>query len=174
MLLALSDAAVTGIAAGAAAVFGALVGAAAGGVVDAILERRRESARAKAGARLVAVDLSTAASLLKGIERDAIWYPFQQLEMAAWPEYRDVLAIRLSNDHFQAVAQAVKGVAYLMDGVADMHKRRLGQPSQLSRGAVKRIHIARIDMTDAYNALAELGGLDLVKGVLPDEEGDSP
>lgn len=154
MLLAVSDAVVTGT----AAVLGALVGVAAGGLVDTMLESRRERARAKAGARLVAHDLDTAATVLKSLEDDAMWFPFQQIEMVAWPEYRDVLALRLTNDQFDSVSGAVTGIVYFMQGGQAIHERKLGQPSLLSPAAVKQAHRARADMTEAYNALAKLAG----------------
>jgi hypothetical protein len=157
--LAVSDAVVTG----AAAVLGALVGVCAGGVVDAILEGRRERASAKAGARLVANDIQFAATALKKIEDGATWFPLQPqigmvLQMVAWPEYRDVLARRLSNEQFDSVSKAVTGVVNLM-------QVKKGQPLQLNPNTVMQ---ARQNLTDAYNALAELGGQGRVEG-LPDE-----
>lgn len=135
-----------------------LWGVAAGGLVDTMLESRRERARAKAGARLVAHDLDTAATVLKSLEDDAMWFPFQQIEMVAWPEYRDVLALRLTNDQFDSVSGTVTGIVYFMQGGQAMHERKLGQPSLLSPAAVKQAHRARADMTEAYNALAKLAG----------------
>lgn len=84
--------------------------------MDTLLDRRRERARGKAGARLVALDLSTSASMLKSIEDDGIWFAFQDLPMVAWPEYRDVLAVRLGNDQFELVSQAVTGLGFLSRG----------------------------------------------------------
>jgi hypothetical protein len=152
MLLAVSDTVVTG----GAAVFGALVGAATGGLVDAALDRRRERARAKAGARLVGMDLLSAAAVLKSIEDDAMWFSFQELSMVAWPEYRDVLAVRLANEQFEQVSAAVIGVDYLMTGARMMFEKQQKTLQQLSPAAVKRVRKARSDMTAAYNALAKL------------------
>jgi integrase len=55
-------------------VAGAFVGATAGALLDAFFAYRRESAMARAGARLVAADLSMSDHQLKGVQKDERWW----------------------------------------------------------------------------------------------------
>jgi hypothetical protein len=156
--VAVSNAVVTG----SAAVLGALVGAAAGGLVDAWLSGRGERARARTGARLVASDLDKSANLLAVMASDRNWYHEQELAVGAWPEYRDVLAVRLE-DRFEAVSNAVVGLAVLTSA-----RGRTEQPAPNDRD-VGGFDELRAMATEAYNGLADLGQLPEVTGLLGEE-----
>ena len=146
---------------------GAIVGATAGGTVEAVLEGRREAARAKAGARLVAGDLAMADSRLKSIEGDRKWWVFMELKIRAWEEYRDVLAVRLSNEEFEAVSQAVVGLTELGDKMpSDLLAKHGGRFIKLQESAVEAFGPIRREAADAYNALSELGGHPRVEGTI--------
>lgn len=150
--------------AGLSAVFGALIGAVAGACVDAFFGWRRESALAKAGARLVAADLSNADSQLRVIEKDQMWWRFHKLPMTSWEEYRNVLAIRLGNDGFEAVSQAVMGMRYLGENMEEIPGFR--DPTVGSVRYTATLTPLRHDAAKAYNALAKLAGHDRVGEVI--------
>jgi hypothetical protein len=139
------------------AVGGALVGATAGGLVTAGLEKRRETLLAKAGARLVAGDLAVADSRLKDAQRDGKWWRFFEMPMPNWPEYREVLAMRLTNEDFEAVSQAAIGLQSFTD-----HFPNAPAFQDPETGSVdvdpQTLDPIRTDAANAYNALAELAG----------------
>ncbi len=127
--------------------------------MDWALERRRENTQAKAGARLVAGDLAMADSRFKSIETDHKWWLFFELHFGSWAEYRDVLAVQLDNEDFEAVSQAVVGAMELSEKVpAAPVAKHGGAFLKLSPLSVEAFAAIRADVAKAYNALAELGG----------------
>jgi hypothetical protein len=95
------------IIAGAAAVLGALVGVVGGGAVEAWLERRRQEARARAGARLLRSDLKDASQYLGIAEAGDLWEVQWEVTLPSWGEYRDVLASFLKPPEWKAVDEGV-------------------------------------------------------------------
>jgi len=55
-------------------------------------------------------DLAAAASSLHSAEIQGQWWSFMRVEMGAWPEYRDVLASKLTQAECETVSQAVIGL----------------------------------------------------------------
>lgn len=144
--------------AGISAVAGAFVGATAGALLDAIFAYRRESAMARAGARLVAADLSMSDHQLKGVQKDERWWGFHKPPTSNWNEYRNVLAIRLSNEEFEAVSEAVMNIQFLSESVLKAPGfQGPGKSLYVELGAATVAPVRRHAAT-AYNALAELGG----------------
>src|ERR1700749_4497203 len=91
--LALSSAGWTAV----GAVGGALVGAAAGGTIDWTSGLPRKRADAKAGARLVAVQIAAADSQVEDAEKTGHWWGYYETRVIdSWDRYRDVLAVKLS------------------------------------------------------------------------------
>src|SRR5215217_2112016 len=85
------------------AVSGGLIGATAGALMDFGLGWFRERKLAKAGARLVASELAAYDSQLEAAEETEQWWGFYGKELRAWSEYKDVLAVMLRKDEFEAV-----------------------------------------------------------------------
>jgi hypothetical protein len=163
-----SDTTIALISAGSA-IGGAFIGAVTGGGVDLYQQSRRAAARAKAGARLVALDLALADSNLKRAEADKKWWSFFKLSMPAWPEYQDVLAQRLSNDEFEKVSQAVAGLEYFEVNLRAAPVRRdAGGSFPLAEKTVAKLRPVREDATAAYNALARLGEHEPVGSLIHD------
>ena len=88
-------------------VVGTVSGALAGSSVDAVLAWHRERRLAKAGARLVAGEISGADSQLEAVEKEGRWWRFHGIPIDNWSEYKNILAIRLSDLEFEAVSQGV-------------------------------------------------------------------
>lgn len=142
------------------AVGGAVVGASAGGMTDWLLGLRKESADAKAGARLVAGDIASAESQLEVAERTGEWWAFYGHPISSWDRYRDVLAVRLSNNDWEAVAQGVTSLESLRQQlpqspryaaeVKDQGFVRITNPASLTE--------LRREAAKAFNALAKLAG----------------
>jgi hypothetical protein len=141
------------------AVGGAVVGATAGGVIDWLLGSKRENALAKAGARLVAGEVAGAESQLASAQHSGEWWAFYGVPITSWPEYRDVLAVRLSQPDFEAVSQGVMNLEALRQQIS-------GSPNfkeQTDKKGFVRVnpqHIVQIrrEAAKAYNALASLAG----------------
>src|SRR4051794_21048044 len=111
--MALSDTGWTAV----GAVGGALVGSLAGGLVTAHFAWRRRKALTKAGARLVAADISMAASQLASVATNGRWYGYMKWRDGNWEEYRGVLAERLSGKDFETVNQSVIVLKEIFDGI---------------------------------------------------------
>lgn len=141
------------------AVGGALVGATAGGVIDWLLGLRRDRAEAKAGARLVAGDIAAAESQVAKAEETSEWWQFYGHPITGWPEYRAILAMRLSNEDFEAVAQAVTVLESLREKLpaGPVTKQQFELYGFV---AVSPDHLTPIrrEAAKAYNALARLAG----------------
>jgi hypothetical protein len=116
------------------AIGGALVGSTAGGIVDWLLGIRREKALAKAGARLIAGEIAAAESQLAAAQHSGKWRAFYGMPIDSWAEYRDILAVRLSQPQFDA------------DGFVSINP--------------EKIEPIRREAATAFNALAELAGHD--------------
>jgi hypothetical protein len=141
------------------AVGGALVGATAGGIVDWLLGLRRENALAKAGARLVAGELSGAESQLASAHHIGKWWPFYGIPIESWKQYQDVLAVKLSQEDFEAVSQAVLALEHLRQKLPETprFKKEVGESGFLAVEP-QEIEPIRKDAATAYNALSELAG----------------
>lgn len=159
--LAVSDAFI----AGAAAILGGVVGATAGGLVDLFLECRREKATARAGARLIAADLTAADTALKSVESDDKWWVFFDTRVSAWDEYRNVLAVRLSNEGFEAVSDAVIALNSLTH-MLPIQRDEAEPYGVLSEPAIKQLGTIRDAVGAAYNALARLAGHDAIEDTI--------
>jgi hypothetical protein len=136
---------------GLAAVFGALVGATAGGIVEWRLDRLRATRLARAGARLVIVEISTADSNLMDFEEGGGNRPQYVFSTECWSQYREVLVERLSVDEFRAVGQAIVDIG---------HAARHFPDSRDFPEANVWIAKFRQDLAAAYSALANLSGHD--------------
>lgn len=120
--------------------------------------------RAKAGARMIATDLTTADTTLKSVSDDK-WWVFFDPRIGAWDEYRDVLAVRLSNEEFEAVSQAV----IALNGLTHMLPIQLDEAERyavLSEPAIKILGTIRDHVGAAYNAVAKLAGHDAKEGTI--------
>jgi hypothetical protein len=154
--LALSSAGWTAI----GAVGGALVGATAGGLVDWLLGLRRERSAAKAGARLVAGDIASAESQIAVAEKSGEWLGFYGHPIASWSNYRDVLAVKLSSEDFEAVSQAVMVLEGIRQKLPDSPRgaREIAEKGFISLDDPATLTPIRHEAAKAYNALAELAG----------------
>jgi hypothetical protein len=143
------------------AVGGAFVGATAGGLVEWMLGVRREQALAKAGARLVAGEIAGAESQLAVAQHSGKWWAFYGIAIDSWAEYRDVLAIKLSQPDFEAVSQAVMNL--------EAFRKQLPESPRFKEQTAKhgfvqvdpqKIEAIRKEAAKWYNALANLSGHD--------------
>ena len=143
------------------AVGGALVGATAGGIIEWLLGTRREKALAKAGARLVAGEIAGAESQLAAAQHSGQWLAFYGVPIDSWIEYRDVLAMKLSQSDFEAVSQAVM--------VLEAVRQKMLESPRFKEEVAKngfhpvdpqKIRPIREEAASAYNALAGLAGHD--------------
>ncbi len=142
-----------------AALGGALIGATAGGLAEWLTGRSRESKVAKAGARLMALELNLAdESLMEAGAGDE--YDLKQFLIftsPSWLEYKKVLAARLTDDEFDAVSEAGTCLEIIgkqlvgPDGRTDLERYN---------DVIGRVNIdnVRDSLTAGYNALANLGG----------------
>jgi hypothetical protein len=143
------------------AVGGALVGATAGGVIDWLLGSNREKVLAKAGARLVAGEVAGAESQLASAQHSGEWWAFYGIPITSWTEYRDVLAMKLSQSDFEAVSQGVMNLEAFRQQMPDSPRFR----EQTARHGFVRVNPQKIkpireEAAKAYNALANLAGHD--------------
>ncbi|HET7454252.1 MAG TPA: hypothetical protein VFJ76_01910 [Solirubrobacterales bacterium] len=141
------------------AVGGALVGAAAGGTVDWLLGLHRENALGKAGARLVAGEIAGAESQLASAQNTRKWWPFYGIPIESWEQYRDVLAVKLNQEEFEAVSQAIMALEHLRRKLPETprFKKEVAVQGFLSVDP-EDIEPIRKDAAKAYNALSDLAG----------------
>jgi hypothetical protein len=137
------------------AVGGALVGATAGGVIDGLRGSRRENALAKAGARLVAGEVAGAESQLAEAQHSCQWWPYFGIRITSWPEYRDVLAMKLSQPDFEAVSQGVMNLEALRQQIPQSPSfKEQTDKNGFVRVIPRHIEQVREEAAKAYNALA--------------------
>lgn len=159
------------IIAATAALLGGVLGAIAGGLSDYFLERRREQARARAGARLLRSDLRVAAGRLGTAIESSSWLRVWDPSVECWDEYRDVLAISLGPSAWDCVEKAVSRIRQI-DG--NVSKAIAGAPlaalvrspveAKLEPAVIPGLRLIRENARSAYNALAQLA-----EGELADE-----
>jgi hypothetical protein len=144
-------------AAGTAA--GALIGSSAGGVVQFVLDRARERRRAKAGARLVRLDLSLIASALRDSEHDLKWWVFRdETVLASWEQYAEAIAPRLTPEQFEDVTQAVGELTRWVREIRKTSRDESEPYWTLPPSMVENLKTFRENATKAHNALADLAG----------------
>lgn len=153
---AVSDAAI----AGAAGVLGALAGAVAAGGADYLMQRRQESTAAKVGARLVTLDLARAANLIARAEGRSRWSRFDTTPMPAWREYGPTLAAALSVEEYKVVADSVSRLAHNDNVLATHFEKEAVEYFEMAESDIAESRGVRERMTQAYNALCRLAGLD--------------
>jgi hypothetical protein len=137
--------------------------------VDWLLGLRRERADAKAGARLVAADIASAESEIEAAERTGQWWGFFGHPITSWPDYRDVLAMKLSNEDFDSVSQAV----IVLEGIRQKLPTTPRGSEEIARQGylkitdpAKSLNPIRREAAKAYNALVKLAGHDRVGQVI--------
>jgi hypothetical protein len=167
-LLVASTEAVAFIAAGAA-LLGGVLGALTGGVVDWALERRRERAKAKAGARLIRSKLHTVAVQIGISESDGHWRSAWEMSLEEWESYRDVLAPALSVSQWAAVDNGVRLIRLLDYGIKVVETEEDGPKARtfLAPSAIEGLPELREVARLAYNALGPIA-----EGETADVEGD--
>ena len=137
-----------------------------------MLGTRREKALAKAGARLVAGEVAGAESQLASAQHSGEWWVFYGVPISSWPEYRDALAVKLSQPGFEAVSQGVMNLEALRQQIPESPNFK----EQTAKNGFVRVnpqHIVEIrkEAAKAYNALAGLAGHDR-EGELIKRSGD--
>lgn len=142
------------------AVGGALVGSVSGAWVEAILVTRRERKLAKAGARLVAGEIAAADSQHETAERDQRYWRFYGHEIESWSGYKDVLAIHLTAEQFEAVSQAVMVLERVRLKMPEAPEFRDNPNLPYVEIKAEIVRPLRVDAAKAYNALAHLSGFD--------------
>jgi hypothetical protein len=123
----------------------------------------------RAGARLVQVELSGAASRLADVERAAKWWVFYEMAIKAWDDYRGVLSAELTRDEWMTVSQSVLEIQGLHVGMtARVQAGPPATPAMAVGGVtVKAVPAMRHNATQAYNALCRLAETDREPGLLP-------
>jgi hypothetical protein len=145
---------------------GAALGAFFGGYREYWLERRREVARARAGARLIRHDLAHADGHLKEALDSGDWRRFWITQVEHWDEYHDLLAAHLDSDEWESVARAVDTLRHIEAEVV----RADPPPTDAFRWAVSEAQRERMtegctEALRAYNALAKLADACVVDAI---------
>jgi hypothetical protein len=175
--LATSTVTVALIAAGAA-LLGGVFGAIAGGLADYFLERRREKAKARAGARLLRSDLRVVAGRCRTAAELKAWLrPWGPVIEATWDEYRDILAASLDTDRWTTVEKAVSLTRQIESIVAKAERAespvvalvRGRTEAPLAPEAVESLTRIGAEARRAFDALA-----DLAKGPVADDTFGTP
>lgn len=140
------------------AVGGALVGACAGGLVDWWLGLRKQRAEARAGARVVGGQISAAESQVAEAEKNGEWWAFYGVPIDSWPQYRDVLAVKLKDpDAFSAVGQCVLALESLRQKLPASPR---AQQEFMAKGYLtidrSTLRPIREEAAKAWNALAPI------------------
>lgn len=149
---------VADIEAGWAAIIGAFIGAIAGALVRGYFEWRKEAKLAKAGARLVAAEVAGYDSQLAAAERDQLWWRWFGVEITNWPEYRDVLAVKLSQEQFEVVSQCVMVLEGLRISLPQIPSFRKDPDLPAIPMQPEFTRPIREEAAKAYNALSKLAG----------------
>ena len=126
--------------------------------VDAVFEWRRERKLAKAGARLVAAEIAGYDSHLESAERERKWWRFYGVEIASWDEYRNVLAVKLSQEEFEAVSQCVMVLEGMRRSMPELPGFRNDPDLPFVQVKPDKIEPMRKETALAYNALAKFAG----------------
>ncbi len=133
---------------------------------------RREQALAKAGARLVAGEVAGAESQLAVAQHSRQWWAFYGVAIDSWIEYRNVLAMKLSQADFEAVSQAVMNLEAFRQKMPETPNfREQTAKSGFVQVDPQKIIPIREEAAKAYNALARLAGHDR-EGELIERPGD--
>jgi hypothetical protein len=153
VVLAASDALITG----GATLLGVIVGALVAAGTDFALTHQRERADARAGARLVQVNLREAESTLADAHDVQYWMEGMDLPTEAWDAHRTVLASGLDAASWDAVANAATTLKRL-DASAGRELARYEDPVAMSGWWLSEVANARGEVVAAYNALCRLAG----------------
>lgn len=140
------------------AVGGVVLATVVAAAVDAFFEWRRERKLAKAGARLVAAEIAGYDSQLESAEREGKWWRFYGVEIVSWPEYRDVLAVKLGQEEFEAVSQCVMVLEGMRRDMPEVPGFRNDRDLPFVQIKPDRIKPMRKEAALAYNALARFAG----------------
>src|SRR5690349_13209691 len=90
---------------------GALIGVIIGGLVNWQVQRRAETRReatlARAGARLIGMELVVAEGFIAAAVESEVWAKSSAFGIPSWASYREVLATTLDNGQWHALATCV-------------------------------------------------------------------
>jgi hypothetical protein len=130
-------------------------------LVQQRLARRGEKAQAKASARVLAGDISMAASRIKDMTvDDHRWFSFDDLRLQHWKEHGWIVARELSAASWETVSQSALELEWVTMGMEKSFAA--GGPDEGKRVApigpdgVESFRRAWDNATKAYNALASL------------------
>ena len=91
---------------------GVLIGGLLNWYIQRESERRGQRAHARAGVRLLAIELHNAKSNL-GVAESGYWPRSQTLPTETWGAYREILAIALEKSEWDALAGAIAALDHL-------------------------------------------------------------
>ncbi|MGE5281952.1 MAG: hypothetical protein ACM3N0_06460 [Chloroflexota bacterium] len=127
--------------------------------MDTILGWRQDRRLVKAGARLVASDISVAEACLQNTKREGKWFAYYEFSTANWDEYRGVLAVKLDSNDFTKVSQCIVILRELFEKIP-------GSPGWPSGGAfmdllpeiIKKMDVPLQEIAAARAVLRKWGG----------------
>lgn len=150
------------IIAAAAGILGGILGAGATGLANFKLERRRELARARAGARVLRADFEKAAAMFGVTQMKKQVLLHVDFKIDGWDDFRDVIGAELDGAQWNEVDGAVRGVRTVQEAQEALRRQyERGEismpPTRLIDQEEARLMDARREqMTKAYNVLAPL------------------
>lgn len=125
---------------------------------------------ARAAARVLQSDLSTAASRLASMVDDGRWLSFERLGPPSWELVHSSLAKRLQPEAWETVAEAAMGLRTTDDlmrvAIAEGGPHAGASFVPLGPKAIERLESVWQDTTDAYNHLSDVAGTPRVQGRL--------
>lgn len=133
-----------------------ILGAVLGGLIEFVLERRRETARARAGARLIRHDLAHADGHLREAYHGESWRDFWIARVEHWKDYRDLLATHLDAGAWNCVARAVDTLRHIEVEVRADRRSEGAREWPVSANLRRRMADGCMEALTAYNALAKL------------------
>ncbi len=84
------------------------------------------------------------------------------MPISSWPEYRDILAVKLSQDGFEAISQGVMVLEGLREKMPEVPAFRNNPDTPFIEVSPANLDGVRDDAAAAYNAIADLAGHDQV------------
>lgn len=140
-------------------------------LVQQRLARRSEHAQAKAAARMIAGDISMAASRIKDMAvDDPRWFGFDDLRLPHWTDHGRIVARELSTEDWDTVSQSALELEWVTAGMEKSFAP--GGPHEGARVApiapdqVESFQRAWQNATKAYNALASIAEIQPEPGLL--------
>lgn len=146
-------------------------------LVQTSIHRRHENGEAKAGARVIQMELGAAGSRVKDAIEERRWFPFNRVALISWDEFQGILGRKLSDKNWDEVAQSAIELRELDDGMTKALGPggvKAGSPYiELTDGQLAGLHAVWVNITGAYNSLNEISEREPIVGLIHESEPSS-